>query len=356
MLVKHKTTVFSLTLLFLLLLMQNSYALIAFVHEGNIYSMDDLGVSAVQLTDSGIDSHPDVSPDGSRIVFQRNNSIYVMRSNGTDVIQLTDDEKNDLYPVWNGDATKIAFESSRESEYCYPHQMDPNGDNMTLFPFVAYAGTWHNLAYNPNGNRIALIFHEYVHTSLDLWLLGTPGHEADRVQIEGSYTASSGDPDFSPSGEYLVYTHSSGAPRIFIRDNGGEPPDSTRTPLAYEGTDPYFMSEERIVFVKDGNICTVNTDNSTFVDTGIAGSQPSWGRGFPPANLCPIESLYGEKSSEALLLRVFRDSVLRQSELGQEITALYYRWCPVINALLSRSAVAQSLLKNTVDQVLEALE
>lgn len=358
MLFKNKIAAL-LAFLFCFSFVSNSYALIAFVRDGNIHTMDDLGLFSVQITDSGMDSSPDVSPDGSKIVFQRNNSIYVMQSSGTDVVQLTSDNKTDQYPVWNGDGTKIAFESNRLVDYTYPHQMDSDGQNLVIFPEPLQYGSWHELAYNPNGNRIALIFHELYHTSHDLWTAGTPGNPCERRLIEGNYNNSASDPDFSPSGNLLVFNEFSAVSTIYIRDNGGEP-ESTRTQLAYNGTDPYFMSETRIVYVNDDSgletICMVNTDNSSFVDTGIAGRQPSWGPGFPQVNLCPIEQLYGEKASETILLRAFRDSVLDQSALGNEITALYYQWSPVINALIFKSDAAKSFFKNTVDQLLEQLE
>jgi len=354
---KFLNTCFFLFLAFFFLI-QNVYALIAFVDDGNIYTMNDTGFFVVQLTNDGTDSSPDVSPDGTKIVFQRNSSIYVMNSDGSNVIQLTDTEKTDQYPVWNGDATKIAFESNRLVDYTYPHQMDADGQNLVIFPEPLQYGSWHELAYNPKGNRIALIFHELYHTSHDLWTAGTPGNPCDRAQIEGNYNNSASDPDFSPSGNLLVFNEFSGVSTIYVRDNGGEP-GSSRTSFSRRGRNPYFMSETRIVFEKDEEnnetICMVNTDNGSFVDTGISGTQPSWGTGSSPLVLCPVETLFGERAPETAFLRSFRDSVLRKTETGREIIKLYYALSPILNDIIDKSPKARDDIKKLVEQIIKEL-
>jgi Tol biopolymer transport system component/CubicO group peptidase (beta-lactamase class C family) len=74
----------------------------------------DLATRAV--TDLGPGYVPKWSPDGSRLAFVRDTDgvidIYVMRADGTDVVQLTDDPAFDTFPIWSPDGTTILFMSS----------------------------------------------------------------------------------------------------------------------------------------------------------------------------------------------------------------------------------------------------
>ncbi|MES2210056.1 MAG: serine hydrolase [Chloroflexota bacterium] len=75
-----------------------------------------LNVATGVLADLGPGFVPDWSPDGSRLAFLRDVDgavdIYVMRADGTDVVQLTDDAAFDTFPIWSPDGTTILFVSA----------------------------------------------------------------------------------------------------------------------------------------------------------------------------------------------------------------------------------------------------
>lgn len=92
-------------------------------HEGqfDLYTVRPDGSDPVQLTDDEAGEHePSWSPDGSLIVFAAGEDdlfqdVFVMGADGSDVRMLTDWEGVDLFPVWSPDGRWIAFASDRDA-------------------------------------------------------------------------------------------------------------------------------------------------------------------------------------------------------------------------------------------------
>jgi Tol biopolymer transport system component len=73
--------------------------------DKNIFKIDVEGKTAVQLTNGGNNAASSFSPDGQWIAFNslRNNNqadIFIMRPDGTDVRQVTDNPEPDWQPHW----------------------------------------------------------------------------------------------------------------------------------------------------------------------------------------------------------------------------------------------------------------
>jgi TolB protein len=83
--------------------------------------MNDDGSNQVQLTSTTDSLYPDISPDGTKIVFAKIDDspgsdnqydIWVVNTDGSGLTQLTNGTEQDMYPVWSPDGTKIAFSRS----------------------------------------------------------------------------------------------------------------------------------------------------------------------------------------------------------------------------------------------------
>ena len=84
----------------------------------SIFVMNSDGSGVVQVTDTGAnDFRPLWSPDGTRIVYDEesnsggNLDVYSMNADGSNQTRLTDDPAADWGGDWSPDGTKIAFTS-----------------------------------------------------------------------------------------------------------------------------------------------------------------------------------------------------------------------------------------------------
>ena len=71
--------------------------------------------------------------------------------------------------------------------------------------------------------------------------------------------------------------------------------------------------------------------------------------------LCPTETLYGEYSEEAVLLRSLRDTVLSQTPEGREIIKLYYDLSPAVVQVMEKDKEFKEQVKAMIGSVLQLL-
>ncbi len=141
-------------------------------NKADVWKIRSDGSNRVNLT-QGSDTNngmPAFSPDAKRIVFRSarsgNFDIYLMDADGSNLIQLTNDEAKDNFPVFAPSGDAIAFSSDRDSKL----------DALGFKSFDNYI-----MKLNPDG---------------------TPG-ELTRITDDPGHDAH---PNFSPDGKWIVYT------------------------------------------------------------------------------------------------------------------------------------------------------
>lgn len=103
--------------------------------ECNIYVLDVLNLKTFQLTaGEGSFEQPRWSPDSKRIVFSSNRDggtwhLFVMDDDGSNMMQLTTGSANEMHPVWSPDGKRIAFASDRDGDLDI-YMMNSDGTNI----------------------------------------------------------------------------------------------------------------------------------------------------------------------------------------------------------------------------------
>ena len=223
---------------------------------GAVFTIEPDGTDERQITfppEGFVDANPDVSPDGTRIAFERVSidcdcisvEIFVVDTDGSNLTQLTHNPSgtvcdsggycNDA-PAWSPDGTQIVF-SRASGEYQQYHGQNVglwvmNADGSDPHPITQLVefgtGNDSNPQWSPNGNKV--VFERLnVRTStprhgIALWTVNVNTGRERRVT---PYHLSAGDtPDWSPDGRRILFhDNNAGSPNVSanlytIRPNG----------------------------------------------------------------------------------------------------------------------------------------
>ncbi len=179
---------------------------VAFTRDANGYSQIftlPIGRAGLpsQITATLSDcSEPQWSPDGARLVFVRDDALWIVNADGNAARELTDHPAGNSEPRWSPDGTRIAF-TSRRRGWEHLWTIAPDGSALTQITKGAYDSV--DPVWSPDSKWIA----DCSVREEDLMTRGVyliPVHGGDEVLISprGCW---SGAPHFSPDGKTLAY-------------------------------------------------------------------------------------------------------------------------------------------------------
>ncbi|MBT3362751.1 MAG: hypothetical protein HN929_03180 [Chloroflexi bacterium] len=260
----------------------------------DIFIMNDDGTNIVQLTDNNANNtSPCLSPDGSKIAFSSDRdgdmNIYSMDVNGSNVVRLTNSASQDFSPSWSPDGAKIVFSSFGNSETTL-HVMNADGTSQTLLT----SSSGDKPTWSSDGNRIAFV------SNANIRIINADGTgETGLISVGAKHINHI---SWSPNGNQIVYDvinsdwDSEGLFTVNLTGSIIKALPVTEA-LQYASWPCWSPEGARIAFsttrTPPQGICTVNADGSNLVwltpdDVEVYG--PSWGPGSIelPA---PIEDL-----------------------------------------------------------------
>lgn len=221
---------------------------LVFADQGYLWRQEVDGDTAVQLTESaGYDFQPDVSPDGTRVVFVRESpealELRLLDLATGIVTPLTDEGAVNVDPRWSPDGSRIAWVSTRDNGRFQVHVADVGAgplqpqrlriERRSRVPRYYYSEYDHEISptWSPDGAELIFLTNpETAHGSGGLWRAALAGGGAMKpVRIEETSWRTR--PDWSPDGRRVIYSSYVGRQwhQLWITTAGGGEP----FPLTY---------------------------------------------------------------------------------------------------------------------------
>ncbi len=242
-----------------------------------LWILDDDGSNATQLTTVGSDQNPDVSPDGSKIVFASFDGgseldIFTTNIDGTNRTQLTDASVvggQSFDPEFSPNGSQIVFHSTRPSDGAIQiWVMDADGSNPVQLTSTGSNGY---ASWSPDGNRI--VFASNRDGNFEIYVMDSDGGNQARLT---NAAGSDFDPAFSPDGMRIVHdTNRNGAYDIYVMDDDGANPVQLTTDSGDDFYPAWSPDGQFIAFSsnRDGSVTVwvMGADGSSQTDLSLVG-------------------------------------------------------------------------------------
>ena len=198
---------------------------IAFVRQGNIYTMNADGTDVVRLFAS--DTPAIWSPDRTRFVFDRccdnqgYDQLFLVSTQGTGLVQLTNDARFHEFPAWSPDGSKIAYDAfaglAAGQEFPDIYVINPDGTGLTdLTPDNPSQDMYP--AWSPDGRKIA--FASARSGGMQIFVMNADGTGV--VNLTNDSGVADISPTWSPDGSRIAFMgHLGSNEEVFVMNADG---------------------------------------------------------------------------------------------------------------------------------------
>jgi Tol biopolymer transport system component len=231
-----------------------------------IYAMRSDGSEMRRLTQNNVlDSHPDWSPDGERVVFvshpdsipgqsNRRPDIFVMNEDGSEMRRLFQSSLYATHPSWSPDGSRIAFENYDpavgESRV---YVMDADGSNVRQIPSAAGPNYWPE--WSPDGTRILFVSSRPPRGLWTMYVVNADGTGERQLSDDSACLSHISVPKWTPDGSRIGYLCDSDVGAIYtVRADGTDrrlliPPRADKP--SYEYAPVWSRDGSQVAFASD---------------------------------------------------------------------------------------------------------
>ena len=158
-----------------------------------------------------VDNWPVWSPDGKKIVFQSNRAgnldIWTMNDDGTEQVQLTNDSEPDYIPSWSPDGKTILFTSWRKEQdeaKRAPHIYAMNADGSNQRRLVKESlNTSDGATWSADSKQI--VYSRKGEKGADIYIADSDGTNERRITFDQETNIYNGSATLSPDGKSIAF-------------------------------------------------------------------------------------------------------------------------------------------------------
>lgn len=248
---------------------------IAFQRFNSTFTMEPDGSNQMQAPPGR--EYPKWSPDGTKIVYHQpttifptNLEIYVMNSDGSGVVRLTNNSFNDIHANWSPDGQTIVYACRPNFNYDI---CTINVDGSNPVQLTNTAADELTPSFSPDASK--LVFgsaREFGDGSWSIFTMNADGSGETQLIFDGEFVTND-QPSWSPDGAHLVFRSNRGKNgywRIWrMTSTGGSLVPFTDDLVNAPSSPGYSPDGSRIVFTKPpgptelSDVYTINANDGT---------------------------------------------------------------------------------------------
>ncbi len=259
-----------------------------------IYVIRADGNNLTNLTNNSVpDQNPSPSPDDTKIAYTSGmgdrSEIFIMNIDGSDQTQITHNTYQDSEPAWSPDGKQLVFVAHHLNRGYEIKTIEADGDNeISLVKGGSSDGNYLSPAWSPLGTQIVFVkegFNPECQGCSELFLMNTDGSNATQITHNNNWSQN---PAWSRDGmkiAYETYRQSGGIGIVLINPDGSGQTELVNT----EGWDAHpswsangsmiaFQSDRGQSAIAVFDIYIINIDGSglTRLTTNGNSDSPEW--------------------------------------------------------------------------------